>query len=89
MTPSWLPPPNRDRVVPDGFEPVHYRPPWRWVVALAVGYIALAGTSFSPSFDRHAATRATSAVAAGKSHGIAVNGRIATTSDVRSDVRHG
>ncbi len=77
MTPPWLPPPN------------HHRPPWRWVVALAAGYIALTGTSFSPTFDRHAATRATSGVTTGKSHGVAVNGRIATTSDVRSDVRHG
>ncbi len=91
MSPSRLPAPNRDRAeaVPTGTEPVRYRPSWRWVVTLAAGYVALTGTSFSPTFDRHAAAPVTSAVAAGKAHGIAVNGRIATTTDVRSDTRHG
>ncbi len=91
MTPSWLPSPNRDRAhaAPVGTEPFRYRPPWRSVLVLAAGYIALAGTSFSPTFDRYAATPATSAVVTGKAHGVAVDGRIATTADVRSDVRHG
>ncbi|MEU5260671.1 hypothetical protein [Amycolatopsis sp. NPDC021455] len=89
--PSWLPTPNHARAhaVPDGAEPVRYRPLWRWVVALAAGYVALAGTSFSPPFDRHAAPPATSAAAAGRAHGVAVNGSVATTADVRSDTRHG
>ncbi|GHG50782.1 MULTISPECIES: hypothetical protein [Amycolatopsis] len=91
MSPSWLPTPNRGRVhaVATGAGPDRYRPPWRWVVALAAGYVALAGTSFSPTFDRHAATPATCAPATRKAHGIAVHGRIATTADVRSDTRHG
>ncbi|WP_410574298.1 hypothetical protein [Amycolatopsis sp. cmx-4-61] len=91
MTPSWLPRPahGRAHAVPVETEPGRYRPPWRWVVALAAGYVALAGTSFSPTFDRRAASPVTSAMAAGKAHGIAVNGRIATTADVRSGTRHG
>lgn len=58
-------------------------------MAIVAGYVALTGASFSLTFDRHAATPVTGTVAAGKAHGIAVNGRIATTADVRSDVRHG
>jgi hypothetical protein len=91
MSPSRLPTPKRDRAdaAPTGTEPVRYRPLWHWVVTLAAGYVALAGTSFSPTFDRHAAAPARSAVAAGKTHGITVNGRIATTTDVGSETRHG
>ena len=58
-------------------------------MAIVAGDVALTGASFSLTFDRHAATPVTGTVAAGKAHGIAVNGRIATTADVRSDVRHG
>jgi hypothetical protein len=91
MTPSWLPTPIRYQAhaAPGGAEPVRYRPPWHWVVALAAGYVALAGTFFSPTFDRYAAPPATSAVVAEKARGVAVDGRIATTADVRSDTWHG
>jgi hypothetical protein len=87
MTASWRPRQTPEPV--HAVEPARYRPPWRWVVALVAGYVALTGTSFSPTFDRHAATPVTGTVAAGKAQGIAVTGRIATTADVRSDVRHG
>lgn len=91
MTPSRHPAPNPGPVhaLPFDAEPVRYRPPWRWVAVVVAGYIALAGTSFSPTFDRHAATPTTGAVAPGTAHGIAVGGLVATAANVPSDVRHG
>ncbi|SFW85492.1 hypothetical protein [Amycolatopsis australiensis] len=57
--------------------------PLRRLLALAVGCVALAGVTCLAAADRHAP------VSAGRAHGIAIEGHLATTADVRSDVRHG
>jgi hypothetical protein len=60
------------------------RPSWRWGVAVLAGYLVLTGSSLPPAAGRSAAEPVP-----GRAHGIAVDGRVATTADVRSDVRHG
>jgi hypothetical protein len=63
---------------------VRFRPSWRRAVAVLAGYLVLTGSSLSPAAHRDTATPAP-----GRAHGVAVDGQVATTADVRSDVRHG
>ncbi|WP_410667594.1 hypothetical protein [Amycolatopsis sp. cmx-4-68] len=61
------------------------RSSWRRVAVAAVVCAALTGTSFAPA----PAAPETGRAMAGQARGIAVDGRIATTADIPSDVRHG
>jgi hypothetical protein len=61
------------------------RSPWRRVAVVTAACAALTGTSFT----RPPGAPDTGPAVAGKARGIAVDGRIATTADIPSDVRHG